>query len=676
MKRPSLKLKTRLQLSFVAIGFLSVFITGWQAYENARTALEEVTFQRLTAVRESRRRQIEFYFERIRSDAIAYSNDQSIIRAARDLTATFPRPGNLPADSGAGPAGMEESLPAPYREAMARYDIEIRRHLERQRYYDIFIVRPDGDIVYSVKREPDFGTNLRDGPYRDSNIATAFRAAAAARGREFARFLDFEPYEPSGMAPASFVSSPVFDNRQLIAVLVFQISIDDINALMTENSNWQDGGLGESGEAYIVGTDFRMRNDSRFFIEQPEAYFRTLEAAGADAEILRRIRAHQTSVLLQEVRTEATEAALRGVTDTRNVLDYRGVRVMSSFTPLDIPDLRWVMLSEIDEIEAFRSVYTLRERLILSGLIILLFAVGLGFVMSQSISRPIRALTTTTERFGRGEFDNRVPVYAQDEIGLLARTFNTMAEKIRTYTRQLEEEVEVRRRTEAELTHSQELFRNLSRHLQSVREEERKGVAREIHDELGQNLTTLKLHLGLLTEDLPPGSEELRRKFSDMIEDIDVTIQSVKRLISSLRPGLLDDLGLVAAIEWQAEEFQRRTGIRCAVCFEPPDITLDPDRSTAVFRIFQETLTNVARHAHARSVSVALTADGAAIKLVVSDDGVGLSAAALEAPRSFGLMGIRERAFYWGGEVSFHGEAGRGTTVTVTIPLEESGVQA
>ena len=117
-----------------------------------------------------------------------------------------------------------------------------------------------------------------------------------------------------------------------------------------------------------------------------------------------------------------------------------------------------VMLSEIDEIEAFRSVYTLREQLILSGLIILLFAVGLGFGISQTISRPIQALTKVTERFGRGDLDNRAAPRARDEIGLLAQTFNTMADKIKSHTQQLEEEVQVRRRTEEELVHSQELF--------------------------------------------------------------------------------------------------------------------------------------------------------------------------------------------------------------------------
>lgn len=690
MKSHTAKLKTKLQLSFVFIGFLSVAITGWQAYESARTALEEVTFQRLTAVRESRRRQIEYYFERIRSDAAANANDQTVIHSARALRCSFASLVRTHADRGRLAALARESDRSgrlPDDPALARhigimrgFDANIRIHLRKQGYYDMLLVSPAGDVIYSVRRQADFGTNLAHGRFRGSNVAAAFHAATAASARTamerpFARFVDFEPYEPSGGVPASFAASAVYEGGSVLAVLIYQISIDEINTVMTENSNWQNEGLGESGETYIVGTDYRMRNDSRFFIEEPQAYFRTLAAVGADTAIIGSIRRQRTSVLLQEVRTDATRAALQGKTDTRNVIDYRGVRVLSSFAPLDIPDLHWVLLSEIDETEAFRSVNTLREQLLLSGLIILLFAVGLGFVISQTISRPIHKLIAATESFGRGNLDHRAQVRSSDEIGLLARTFNRMADKITSHTRRLEDEVRVRRSTEQELMQSEERLRNLSRHLQTVREEERKGIAREIHDELGQNLTMLKLHLSLLHDDLPSDSAVLRAKFHGIIEDIDVTIQSVKRLISDLRPGLLDDLGLVAAIEWQTEVFQRRTGIHCELSRDPVPPSLDADRSIAVFRIFQETLTNIARHAHADHVTISLIVDDGAIRLQVRDNGRGITAENIDDPRSFGLMGIRERAHYWGGSAEFRGEAGIGTSVSVVIPYERTGAE-
>jgi signal transduction histidine kinase len=676
LRLSAVKLKTKLQISFLLIGFISILITGWQAYESARTALEEVTFQRLTAIRESKRRQIEYYFERVRNDVINRSGNPEAVAAAERLTRGFSEIG----DRAALRSRMLDSsnpgtvLPRPpartrdYLRAVAAADSMFLPYLRQRGYYDVFIVDAEsGDIVYTVKREADFATNLRRGPYHRTNIAAVFRGAASARDHSYARFVDFQPYAPSANVPASFVASPIMDGGRTSAVLIFQMSIDDINAVMTEHGNWERDGLGKSGETYIVGTDYRMRNDSRFFIEQPAEYVRMLREIGTSDSIVRAISRHHTSVLLQDVRTEATEAALRGNTDTRIVRDYRGMRVLSSFAPLHIADLRWVLLSEIDETEAFRSVYELREQLILSGLIILLFAVSVGFLISQTIARPIRALTDAAEQFGRGALDRRARVRSTDEIGILAETFNTMADKIRFHTSRLEDEIGERRRAEERLQRSQEQFRNLSRHLQSVREEERKGVAREIHDELGQRLTSLKLHLALLLEDVPGQNGVTQQRFSAMLDDIDDTIQSVKRIISQLRPGLLDDLGLSAAIEWQTEEFQRHTGIRCALSISPPELSLDPDRATAIFRIFQETLTNVARHAGADSVRIELCEEADTMRLTIRDDGRGIRPEEIEHPASFGLIGIRERAQYFDGDVTFTGDPGRGTTVSVHI---------
>ena len=674
---PAFKLKSKLQISFLLIGFISILITGWQAYESARTALEEVTFQRLTAIRESKRRQIEYYFERVRSDVINQSGNPDVVAAAATLMRRFSAVDSrrtlravLLREEQQAAGDSPPTVPLrDYLRAVAASDSIFLPSMRQRGYYDIFIVDAgSGDIVYTVKRESDFATNLRRGPYHRTNIAAVFRDAAAARDHSYARFVDFEPYAPSADAPAAFVASPVMEGGRTAAVLIFQLSIDDINTVMTEHGNWEQDGLGESGETYIVGTDFRMRNDSRFFIEQPEEYVRMLRKIGTPDSTLRAISRHHTSVLLQDVRTEATVSALRGNTDTRIVRDYRGMRVLSSFAPLNIADLRWVLLSEIDETEAFRSVYELREQLILSGLIILLFAVSAGFLISQTIARPIRALTDAAEQFGRGALDRRAVVGSEDEIGILAETFNTMADKIRFHTSRLEDEIGERRRAEERLQRSQEQFRNLSRHLQGVREEERKGVAREIHDELGQRLTSLKLHLALLQEDLPGGSEGTRTRFSAMLDDIDTTIQSVKRIISQLRPGLLDDLGLSAAIEWQTEEFQRHSGMRCALSISPPELTLDPDRATAVFRIFQETLTNVARHARADSVRIELCEEANTVRLTIRDDGRGIRSEEIDNPASFGLIGIRERAQYFDGDVSITGEPGRGTTVRVHIP--------
>jgi PAS domain S-box-containing protein len=233
-------------------------------------------------------------------------------------------------------------------------------------------------------------------------------------------------------------------------------------------------------------------------------------------------------------------------------------------------------------------------------------------------------------------------------------------------------EILVEERT-AKLSTVNEQLRNLSVYLQNARENERTMIAREVHDELGQSLTALKIDLALLTKRLPADQKSVMEKAESMAQLIETTMQSVKKISTDLRPGILDHLGLSAAIEWQAEEFEKRTGIPCAAIFEPEEIALDKDRTTTVFRIFQETLTNIARHAQATEVSVSLKKRSDLLELQVKDDGKGISEKHLSDPKSLGLIGIRERVNYWGGSLTIHGVHEKGTTVTVQLPLENGG---
>jgi len=228
------------------------------------------------------------------------------------------------------------------------------------------------------------------------------------------------------------------------------------------------------------------------------------------------------------------------------------------------------------------------------------------------------------------------------------------------------------RMSEAELRASREQLRNLAARLQTIREENHASVAREIHDELGQALTSLKLELRWLDGLLDEAPRTVRDKIASMLDLVGATIDNMRRLATALRPGILDDFGLVAALEWQAQEFATRTGVPCLLVNKPEnedDLPLDRDRATAVFRIFQESLTNVARHAAATNVTVNLTqADGTLI-LEVRDNGRGITSAEFDNARSLGLIGMRERAQMFGGTFDIRGEPGKGTTVTVSMPL-------
>jgi signal transduction histidine kinase len=228
----------------------------------------------------------------------------------------------------------------------------------------------------------------------------------------------------------------------------------------------------------------------------------------------------------------------------------------------------------------------------------------------------------------------------------------------------------VARRTE-KLRETQEQLRSLSIHLQLLREEERARVAREIHDDLGQTLTVLKMQAAWLTKHLSKDQEALLEKTAAMSDLMDTTIQSIKKLCTELRPGLLDDFGLAAAIEWHAEEFQEHTEIECEVSVTPQDISLSGESSVTIFRIFQEALTNVIRHAQATKVTATLEATNGQIVLTIRDNGKGIDKDEASKAGAFGLMGIRERARSLGGTMEVAGIRGSGTTLTVTIPTKQ-----
>jgi signal transduction histidine kinase len=234
-----------------------------------------------------------------------------------------------------------------------------------------------------------------------------------------------------------------------------------------------------------------------------------------------------------------------------------------------------------------------------------------------------------------------------------------------------------RLRTEQELRQSREGLRTLSARLEHAREEERARLARELHDELGQLLTSFKMDLSWLTSELAraPGQPtlEIANKLQCMAGLTEVGISTVRQIASELRPPALDHLGLPEALRWEAGMFEQRTGIRCRVHADLADPALDASRATAVFRIVQEALTNVARHAAAGAVRVSLRATPRAIVLEVKDNGRGISADAIDDPRSVGLLGMRERARLAGGSIEITGARGRGTRIIVRVPAGRTG---
>jgi signal transduction histidine kinase len=286
------------------------------------------------------------------------------------------------------------------------------------------------------------------------------------------------------------------------------------------------------------------------------------------------------------------------------------------------------------------------------------------FAQALLVSR-LEALSAAARRLGEGDLSARSALpRGGDEIGALSEAFDEMAGRI---SRRADE----RDRAEAELRTTSHALRALSERFDGVREEEGTRIARELHDEVGQSLTGLKLDLAALKRSLPePARAAAGERLAGMASLADATIERVRTISAELRPQLLDQLGLVPAVEAYLERFAERSGVRTRLEASVDDAGIDRRRSTALFRILQEALTNVARHADARSVSVRLAPDGADVVLTVQDDGKGLA----EPPGlSLGFLGMQERARAAGGRVSVEGTPGRGTTVTARIPKAGSG---
>jgi signal transduction histidine kinase len=212
----------------------------------------------------------------------------------------------------------------------------------------------------------------------------------------------------------------------------------------------------------------------------------------------------------------------------------------------------------------------------------------------------------------------------------------------------------------------------LSLRLELAREEERARVARELHDDLGQVLTSLKLEFMWLVDELrksnPRPGIRLVNKLQSLIGLIEFSIQSVRQISTDLRPAVLDHLGLKEAIEWEAKKLEARTGIRCRVEWDVKEDLADRTRQLALFRIVQEALTNVIRHAHAGAIRISARERGTMLAVTIRDNGRGITKAELQSAESIGLLGMNERARLLRGKVAINGVAGRGTTVTVNVP--------
>ena len=470
-------------LMLLSVCISSIMAIAYVGYDNGRQALNQAIKNQLVSVREAKAYQIEKYFQQVRAQIQTSSkgNVKDTLKALSQqyqaleqqkmpvawneklkqyyesqfltklATNTAGRPllySYFPSNSAArylqyhyiaansNPVGEKEYLNdandgSEYNKIHATVQPIYSSFLAQLGYYDLFLIDArTGNIVYSVKKEPDFATNLFDGPYASSTLAQVFRKAVKVNDPDFVAISDFEPYRASDGEPAAFVASPIFDQSTLVGVMAFQLSTDEIDNIMTGDRNWEADGLGKSGEINLVGADFGMRSISRFLIEQPQDYFKAIAAQGLPAKQIDQIKIFNNSILHQEVRTEAIQQALDNQTGFIEGEDYRGVNTLNAYRPLELDDLDWVINAKIDTAEALEPIKDFQKKVLLATTIIVLLVTLISSVLSYYFVKPIRSLIDGFRQVGKGSTEVKVKVNNKDEFRELATSFNEMVDNL------------------------------------------------------------------------------------------------------------------------------------------------------------------------------------------------------------------------------------------------------
>jgi class 3 adenylate cyclase len=353
------------------------------------------------------------------------------------------------ANDAAGPAG-QHSTPAArppasdddslYRIAHDALQERIERLALMFGYEDFLLIDDDTlDIVYSLRKRPDFATSLRNGPYSSSNLARAAEALSRARDRDAFKVVDTELYRPALGKPVGFVVSPIFSGPEMVGILALEFPVDRIVRLLTGNYQWEREGMGKTGECYVVGPDFTMRSRSRFMWEDREAFIATLRTSPLTASVVDQIERQNTVLNQLPVRNAATEQALHGREGLTTLADYRGVPVLSSYGPLDLDSLRWAVVAEMDVAEAYKPIHDYARRALLATTALAIGTTLLALISSWLLVRPLKQLSAAARRIGAGETTVSVDLRTRDEFGELARVFNDMASNLRRQRTELEE---------------------------------------------------------------------------------------------------------------------------------------------------------------------------------------------------------------------------------------------
>ncbi len=309
-------------------------------------------------------------------------------------------------------------------------------------FEDIFLVDADtGDIVYTVAKGLDFTTSLTTGPYAQTALGAVFRKVNDSTDPNFAAISDFEAYSPSNDDQAAFVAAQIYDGEKKIGVAIFQLNLNTINTIMTSNQQWEEVGLGKTGETYLVDYQHRMITTSRVFIEDPTKYFEYLADLDVDEQTITRIRAKNNNMGWQKVNTLPVSESLSGKTGVAVYNDYTGVEVLGAYAPLNINGVNWGIICKISLDEAFAPIKALARKVIINligvMLLIMVFSVIVGIGLARQISLPIERLSTMIQIISQSQdLTQRIQYEHNDEIGDMTQSLNQLIESFQRTTQE------------------------------------------------------------------------------------------------------------------------------------------------------------------------------------------------------------------------------------------------
>lgn len=407
----TLKTKVIIHFILITIILISIFFITFRSLEEE---LKKTYYNNLISIREIKKTQLEEFFNNIKFDMIKYSNLPFVIEASTELS----KKSNI--------------------NIYEKYDNLFKIHLLDKKFENLYLIDVKKDkIIYSLNNKQSENESITSDIFDSTNLQQLYYSMIIYP--EYIKLVDFE-FLKDRDKPSAYFATPIFDKKKnMLSILILELSIEKVEKIMTGNRNWEHEGLGKSGETYIVSEDCKMRNNSRFFLEDEKKFLKLLHNQKIPQNTIDMIKKHKTNVLIQEINTQYCKKIFsenkKGID---LVKDYRNIEVLSAYTPLDIDGVHWYLLAEIDKKEVFTLSSFLNRSIILVSFILFILLLASTYLFSHSITRPINKIKEAFEELGKGNFSKRIVVKRKNEFSSLAKSYNMALSKLEKLTQSVE----------------------------------------------------------------------------------------------------------------------------------------------------------------------------------------------------------------------------------------------